>query len=177
LLLLAAAEEPDFLHRRPMEVEPILVQALQRWSPVPRQWRLGPTDEAVVDADQERLALAIDALVENAVKHTTPGDRIELSVVRRHHQVEIGVVDSGAGILKQDLDRVFERFARSETSRRKGIEGTGLGLSIVKTIAEAHGGGLQARSQPGSGSQFILMLPEALPRDSSMPMPMPMPLA
>src|SRR2546421_1419911 len=67
LLLLATAEDPDFLHRKPIEVEPGLVQALQRWSPTPRQWRLGVTDEAVVDADADRLALAVGALVEEAV--------------------------------------------------------------------------------------------------------------
>ena len=84
LLLLAAAEHPDFLHRRPIEIEPVLVEALHRWSPTPRQWRLGTTDEAMVEADADRLALAIDALVENAVKHTTPNDWIELSVRRNH---------------------------------------------------------------------------------------------
>lgn len=96
LLLLAAAEDPDFLHLGPIEVEPILVQALQRWTPTERGWRLGETDEAVVRADADRLAMAIDALVENAVKHTKPGDWIELSV-RRNHGVEIAVADSGQG--------------------------------------------------------------------------------
>src|ERR1700682_3353330 len=85
LLLLAAADDPDFLHKQPIEVEPVLVSALQRWSPTPRQWRLGTTDEAGGDADADRLGLAIDALVENAVKHTTPDDWIELGV-RRHHR-------------------------------------------------------------------------------------------
>jgi two-component system, OmpR family, sensor kinase len=158
LLLLAAAEDPDFLHIKPIEVEPVLVEALQRWSPSPRQWRLGPTDEAVVDADADRLALAIDALVENAVKHTTPADWIELSV-QRHDQVEIRVADSGEGIAEQDLDRIFERFARSAASRQQGIEGIGLGLSIVKAIAEAHHGSLRVHSALGKGSQFEVLLP------------------
>lgn len=174
LLLLAAAEDPDFLHRKPIEVEPVLVAALQRWSPTPRQWRLGVTDEAVVDADADRLALAIDALVENAVKHTSPNDWIELSV-RRNHAVEIAVADSGTGIPSEDLERVMERFGRSQVSRKRGIEGSGLGLSIVKTIAEAHGGDLAVRSQMGSGSEFVMTLPRSAVTGSAKPTPPPMP--
>jgi len=159
LLLLAAAEDPDFLHKKPIEVEPILVNALHRWSPTPRQWRLGATDEVMVDADADRLALAIDALVENAVKHTTPGDWIELSV-RRNQGVEIRVADSGAGIPAEDLDRIFERFGRSDASRKGGADGVGLGLSIVKTIVEAHGGTLRVRSTVGKGTEFDMVLAE-----------------
>jgi signal transduction histidine kinase len=160
LLLLAAAEHPDFLHKRPIEIEPVLVEALHRWSPTPRQWRLGATDEAVVEADADRLALAIDALVENAVKHTTPDDWIELSV-HRNHGVEITVADSGTGIGPKDLEHIFERFARGDISRQRDAGGLGLGLSIVKTIAEAHGGRLRVRSELGHGSQFEIVLAEA----------------
>jgi signal transduction histidine kinase len=160
LLLLAVAEHPDFLHKRPIEIEPVLVEALHRWSPTPRQWRLGTTDEAVVEADADRLALAIDALVENAVKHTTPEDWIELSV-RRNHGVEITVADSGTGIPPADLEHIFERFARSDASRPRDTEGLGLGLSIVKTITEAHGGRLRVRSQLGAGSEFEIVLADA----------------
>jgi signal transduction histidine kinase len=160
LLLLAAAEHPDFLHKRPVEIEPVLVEALHRWSPTPRHWRLGATDEAVVEADVDRLALAIDALVENAVKHTTPDDWIELSV-RRNHGVEITVADSGTGIPPQELEHIFERFARSEASPQSDKEGLGLGLSIVQTIAEAHGGKLRVRSKLGAGSEFEIVLAEA----------------
>ena len=158
LLLLAAADDPDFLHKKPIEVEPVLVNALHRWSPTPRQWRLGATDEAVVDADADRLALAIDALIENAVKHTTPDDWIELSV-RRTNGVEITVADSGMGIPPQHLDHIFERFARSDASRQGDSEGHGLGLSIVKTIAEAHGGTLRVRSKVGKGTELTISLP------------------
>jgi len=179
LLLLAAADDPDFLHKQPIEVEPVLVSALQRWSPTPRQWRLGTTDEAVVDADADRLALAIDALVENAVKHTTPDDWIELAV-RRHHGVEITVADSGAGVSAKDLDRIFERFARADISRQRDSEGLGLGLPIVKTIAEAHGGSLSIRSEVGKGTEFTISLPLAVSvaeavKGSPSPRPLPTP--
>jgi signal transduction histidine kinase len=160
LLLLAAAEDPDFLHKKAIEIEPLLVEALQRWSTTERRWRLGVTDEAMVDADADRLALAIDALIENAVKHTSADDSIEVSV-RRNHQVEIKVVDSGSGIPSDDLERIMERFGRSEVSRKRGLHGLGLGLSIVKAVAEAHGGSLRIRSQVGSGTEVTLTLPES----------------
>jgi signal transduction histidine kinase len=160
LLLLAAAEHSDFLHKRPIEIEPMLVDALHRWSPTPRQWRLGTTDDAVVEADGDRLALAIDALVENAVKHTTPSDWIELSV-RRNHGVEITVADSGTGIAPGELGHIFERFARAAASRQRDQDGLGLGLSIVKTIAEAHGGTVRVRSEVGKGTEFEIVLAEA----------------
>jgi signal transduction histidine kinase len=166
LLLLAGAEAPDFLHKRPIEVEPILVEALSRWAPTPRRWRLGVTDEAVVEADAERLAMAIDALVENAVKHTTPDDWIELSV-RRNHGVDIAVADSGVGIAPTDLARIFERFERGELSRRRDGHGMGLGLAIVKTIAQAHGGSVRVQSAPGQGSQFEIVLAEARPLEGA----------
>ena len=162
LLLLAGAEAPDFLHKRPVEVEPILVEALSRWAPTPRQWRLGATDEVVVEADAERLAMAIDALVENAVKHTAPDDWIELSV-RRNHGVDITVADSGLGIAPADLQRIFERFERGDISRKRDGHGMGLGLAIVKTIAEAHGGTVRVQSELGHGSQFEIVLAEARP--------------
>jgi signal transduction histidine kinase len=150
---------------------------LQRWSPTPRQWRLGATDEAVVDADADRLALAIDALVENAVKHTTPDDWIELGV-RRNHAVEITVADSGTGIPPEDLDRIFERFARSDIGRQHDNQGLGLGLPIVRTIAEAHGGTLGVRSEVGKGTELTISLPLAVgvgeaSTDSRTPTPMP----
>ena len=166
LLILAAAEDPDFLHKRPVEVEPMLVEAVHRWLATPRQWRLGATDEAVVDADADRLALAIDALIENAVKHTKPNDWIELSV-RRNHGVEIEVADSGSGIPTKDLERIFERFASADASGSRDAGSLGLGLAIVKTVAEAHGGSVRVRSQVGKGSAFELVLAEASSRGTS----------
>jgi signal transduction histidine kinase len=166
LLILAGAEDPDFLHKRPVEVEPMLVEAVHRWLATPRQWRLGATDEAVVDADADRLALAIDALIENAVKHTKPNDWIELSV-RRNHGVEIEVADSGSGIPTKDLERIFERFASADTSGSRDAGSLGLGLAIVKTVAEAHGGSVRVRSQVGKGSAFELVLAEASSRGTS----------
>src|SRR5579884_3259854 len=156
LLLLATVEDPEFLRKVRMEIEPVLVETLRRWATVPRRWRLGPVAEVEVDAD--RLALAIDALVENAVKHTTESQPIELSAQRRQEMVAVCVADGGTGIQAEDVSRLFDRFARGSAGGREGL---GLGLAIVKAVAEAHGGTVQVWSRDGGGSRFELLLPVA----------------
>jgi signal transduction histidine kinase len=159
LLVLAAADDPDFVRRIEMEVEPVLVETLRRWGPIPRQWRLGAVEEARVQADPDRLAVAIDALVENAVKFSARGDAIELSAHLTGGRVAICVTDAGRGIAQEDLERVFERFGRGRVGR--GRDGFGLGLAIVRAIVEAHGGSVQAHSTVGKGTTFELLLPLA----------------
>jgi signal transduction histidine kinase len=79
VLLLASAGSPDFLHLAPVAVEPLVVDTLGRWSHTPRRWWQGAVAETTVLGDHDRLALALDALLENAVAHTDVGDRIEVS--------------------------------------------------------------------------------------------------
>jgi signal transduction histidine kinase len=157
LLLLATAEDPDFLSRAPVEVDEILAETLRRWAPIPRRWLLGALTDATVEADRDRLALAIDALVENAVKHTGEGQAIELSARREGGMVEIAIADSGTGIAGEDVDRLFERFTRGSGA---GAGGSGLGLAIVAAIVRAHGGSARARARQGGGSAFELLLPD-----------------
>jgi signal transduction histidine kinase len=159
LLLLATSEDPDFLSRSPVPVEPLLAGLLQRWAPIARCWRLGPIEPAVVVGDTDRLELALDALVENAVKHTGPGDEIRLAAQRQGDLVAIVVADSGAGMPADRLEGIFERFARLDAARSRDLGGVGLGLAIVKAIAEAHSGTVTVQSTPGSGSTFQLLLP------------------
>jgi len=159
LLLLATSEDPDFLSRSPVQVEQLLAAILQRWAPVARRWRLDPIEPATVVGDADRLGLALDALVENAVKHTGPGDEIRLGARRQGDLVAIVVADSGTGMPAGQLEGVFARFARLDESRSRDLGGVGLGLTIVKAIAQAHGGTVAVRSTPGGGSVFQLLLP------------------
>jgi signal transduction histidine kinase len=159
LLLLATTEDPDFLSRSSVDIAELLTAAMQRWAPIDRRWRLGPVEPATVDGDRDRLGLALDALVENAVKHTRPGDEIRLGSRRTGDQVAITVVDSGAGMPADRLAPIFERFTRLDQARTRDRGGVGLGLAIVKAIAQAHGGTVQVRSAPGAGSAFELALP------------------
>jgi len=159
LLLLATSEDPDFLSRSPVDTGQLLAAALQRWAPIDRRWRLDPPEPATVVGDPDRLGLALDALIENAVKHTGPGDEIRLASRRRGDQVAIAVVDSGTGIPADRLATIFERFARLDEGRSRDRGGLGLGLAIVKAIVQAHGGTVQVKSAVGSGSTFELVLP------------------
>jgi signal transduction histidine kinase len=164
LLLLATSEDPDFLSRSSVQVEPLLAAILQRWAPIARRWRLDPLEPAVVVGDADRLGLALDALVENAVKHTGPGDEIRLGAQRQGDLVAIVVADSGTGMPADQLEGIFARFARLDEGRSRDLGGVGLGLAIVKAIMRAHGGTVAVESTPGGGSVFQLLLPlEAAP--------------
>ena len=159
LLLLAGTEDPEFLHLQPVDVESIVVDAMRRWTATPRRWQLENGDEAIVLADADRLAVVLDALIENAVKHTRERDTIEVSVRRRDGTVTIGVRDTGVGIPAADLDRIFDRFARADPGRSRHTGGFGLGLSIVKAIVDAHGGTVDVETQEGVGTRFEIRLP------------------
>jgi two-component system OmpR family sensor kinase len=161
MLLLASAEGPDFLHLTPVPVESVVVDALDRWGHTPRHWRLGPVAETTVLSDRDRLAVALDALLENAVAHTSPGDRIEVGARVEGDAVVLAVTDSGCGIQRADLQRIFQRFARAEPHRSRPAGGLGLGLAIVQAIADAHGGSVRVQSTFGHGSKFEVLLPLA----------------
>jgi signal transduction histidine kinase len=167
LLLLASAGTPGFLRVAPVAADSLVLDALERWGHVPRRWRLGDVAEATVLGDGDRLTVALDALLENAVAHTEPGDRIEVSVRPDDGNAVIAVTDSGCGIPPTDLDRIFDRFSRAEPYRSREAGGFGLGLPIVQAIAEAHHGTVRVHSASGRGSTFEMVLPvlpEVMPR-------------
>jgi signal transduction histidine kinase len=159
LLLLASAGAPDFLQVAPVSADSLVLDALERWGHVPRRWRLGDVAEANVLGDGDRLIVALDALLENAVAHTEPGDRIEVSVRLDDDSAVISVTDSGCGIPPTDLDRIFGRFTRAEPYRSREAGGFGLGLPIVQAIADAHRGSVRVHSSSGRGSTFEMVIP------------------
>ena len=142
-----------------MATDSLVLDALERWGHVPRHWHLGEVAEATVLGDGDRLVVALDALLENAVAHTEPGDRIEVSVHLDDGQAVIAVADSGCGIPPADLERIFGRFARAEPYRSREAGGFGLGLPIVQVIAEAHHGSVRVDSVSGHGATFELVIP------------------
>jgi thiol-disulfide isomerase/thioredoxin/anti-sigma regulatory factor (Ser/Thr protein kinase) len=163
LLLIAAAQDSGFLFLEQVALDSFLLEALWRWQPTaPRVWVTGRLDAVTVSADRERLCLAVDALLENAVQHTGPGDLIRLSVTRDDDAAAARLVieDSGEGILASEIDHIFERFRTGPA--RGGSRGTGLGLTLVRAVALGHAGEVSVRSVPGAGSIFELMLPADL---------------
>jgi signal transduction histidine kinase len=161
LLLLAGTEDPDFLSLRPVDLEAIVTEAVRRWTTTPRRWRLAGAEESIAVVDPERFAVALDALIENAVNHTSEEDTIEVGVHRSNDRVVLSVRDSGTGIPAADLDRIFERFARADPGRSRHTGGAGLGLSIVTAIAKAHGGSVSVESTEGAGTTFEISIPAA----------------
>jgi len=168
LLLIAASENPDFLCPEPVDLNLMARDLIRRWRPTAdRSWRLGRLDEVTVYADRERLQLALDALLENAVQHTSAGGTISMSVCRaraadgkggaERYCARIAVSDTGTGIAPTELASIFERFATG--SGRAGRRGTGLGLALVRAVARGHGGDVRVRSVLGQGSTFELLLP------------------
>lgn len=159
LVLLASTDGPDFLRLAPVDTAELVMEILDRWSQTPRRWSFGALAEARVQADRDRLTLALDALIENAVDHTDPDGRIELSARRDGAEIIFAVKDSGSGIPAAEIGQIFERFTRVGTGRSRETGGFGLGLAVVKAIAEAHHGSVQVRSTVGVGSEFELALP------------------
>ena len=160
LLVIAAAADPGFLHAELVSLDQLTMELVRRWRPTAdRRWQLGRLDRVAVPADRERLSLALDALLENAVRHTGTGDVIQLSVIRGWPGMPTRVVvaDSGGGIAADQLHLIFDRFRTGDDSRSRG---TGLGLPLVRAVARAHGGDVTVRSRPGEGSEFELTLPE-----------------
>jgi signal transduction histidine kinase len=161
MMLLAATDSPDFLHVTRVDVADFLMETLHRWSQTRRRWSLGTLAEASVPADEDRLTLALDALIENAVDHTSPDGRIELSARCDGENIILAVTDSGPGIPATEIGRIFGRFTRVDPGRSREAGGFGLGLAVVKAIAEAHGGSVEVSSTLGRGSVFELILPTA----------------
>ncbi|HET9104237.1 MAG TPA: HAMP domain-containing sensor histidine kinase [Solirubrobacteraceae bacterium] len=159
LLLLAHAEQPGFVRRVALELEPLLEDMFMRWSEVaPRTWRLGALAPGQLLADPERLRVAIDSLLENAVKYSAPGAVIELSARREDAGIAIEVRDEGPGVPPTALSRIFDRFARADAARTGSAGGVGLGLAIVDAIIKAHDGRCSVVSMPGE-TTFSLHLP------------------
>ncbi|HEX7744516.1 MAG TPA: ATP-binding protein [Micromonosporaceae bacterium] len=117
-----------------------------------------------------QVATAVANLVENAIAYSAEDTRVVIRTGGDPDFVEIAVADQGIGIAPDELDRIFERFYRSDQARSRATGGTGLGLAIVKHIATNHGGRVQVASTLGGGSRFTLRLP-ARPPDAVIPLP------
>jgi GAF domain-containing protein/signal transduction histidine kinase len=121
----------------------------------------GLQEGTMVWCDQERIGQVVRNLLGNAIKFTSAGGKVMITVCTREGDeglVEMRVSDTGSGIPPQDQAHLFERFYRGEAAAR-GIPGTGLGLAIVKEIVEEHGGSVSVESRLGVGSTFTVLLP------------------
>jgi signal transduction histidine kinase len=158
LLLLATAERRDVARLTPTPLLRLVDDALRRWEPTPRHWLRGGRDDVTVLADPDRLTVALDAVLDNAVRFTRDGDSIDVSVQRRGSEAALTIADSGPGIPDGQLESVFDRFERV-VPLQDSARHFGLGLSIVRAIAEAHGGRATAAAGLTGGAAVTIWLP------------------
>jgi PAS domain S-box-containing protein len=153
------------LEIRPLDLIPVLAQALESVQPVADARRLTVTsrlevETAIVRADPVRLQQALWNVLLNAVKFTPSDGRIDIRVAADDSTVRVIVRDTGIGIAPEFLPRVFDRFVQADASTSRRHAGLGLGLSIVRHLVELHGGSVTAASEgEGRGATFALSLP------------------
>ena len=115
----------------------------------------------VARGDGEALRRLFFILIDNAIKYTPDGGRVQVRLAALGGRVTIEVADSGIGISESDLPHIFDRFWRADKVRSRGVGGAGLGLSIARWIVEQHKGSVDVRSKSGQGSAFTVRIPLA----------------
>lgn len=166
LLFLSRADMGEVkMESRPVVLE-ALVEDIHRQATLLGQDRsievvLGTVMPALVQGDELRLRELLLNLVENAVKYSHPGGKIEIGLVTDGQQAIISVSDRGIGIAPEDHRKIFDRFFRTDEARAHTKKGTGLGLAICAWIAESHKGRISVKSNVGQGSTFTVTLPLA----------------
>jgi heavy metal sensor kinase len=160
LLALSRATAGGVARSGPVDVEALVMGALDAGVRLAQgrgvTVRLGDVASAVVRGDATALERALLNLVDNAVRYTPAGGKVEISAAPTDGWVEIVVQDSGPGIAPADAERVFEPFVRLDAGRVQAPAGSGLGLAIARSIVAAHGGTLTLQSTPGAGSRFTI---------------------
>jgi signal transduction histidine kinase len=151
------------LRREPTDLNDLIRQTVEMYEDVADE--RGVTIETaavpvlVADVDRNRLRQVLANLLDNAIKYTPAGGRVEMRAGREGGDVVVRVKDTGAGIPAEELPRIWDRLYRGDKSR--STRGLGLGLSLVRAIVQAHGGDVNVQSAPGQGSTFVLRLPLA----------------
>ena len=118
-----------------------------------------PPKLPVIQGDRDKLAISLHNLIGNAIKYSSAGGEVTVSITADNGKITIAIKDKGIGIDKDELEKVFDRFYRAKDSRVSEIVGTGLGLPIAREIVRRHGGDIEASSELNQGSTFTLYLP------------------
>jgi len=150
------------LKKEPVNLNQLVEEVIARFSPQTERQKIAIARDLAADlpsvpADKDRVRQVIANLVHNAIKFTRPGGRITITTRTLEGAVVVDIADTGIGIPKEDLARVFERFYKGDKARAG--EGTGMGLAIAKHVVEAHGGNIWVESEEGKGSTFSFSMP------------------
>jgi len=165
LLLLSRSTAGPESPRARVELEPLVLEVADIGTRLAKDRsvvvRVGPMAPLAVLGDVGALRRAALNLVENGIKYTPPGGRVELSVVADGHDAVLSVEDTGPGIDAADAARIFEPFVRLDAARARETGGSGLGLSIARSIVVAHRGTIAVDRAPSGGARFSIRLPRA----------------
>ncbi|OXS75072.1 sensor histidine kinase [Domibacillus enclensis] len=165
LLLLASLDRnEDLLQKQPVNISTQVKELIRnaQWSTQDKGISLSYSlPDLTINGDPSLLNTVWDNLLTNAIKYNRPNGSIDISLKRAGSKAIMTFSDTGIGMQKSELDRIFERFYRIDTARTRSIDGTGLGLSIVADIVDLHGGQVNVVSIPGEGTAFRVELPIA----------------
>ncbi|MCL4528881.1 MAG: ATP-binding protein [Chloroflexi bacterium] len=165
LRILSMADAGELkLTLRPYSPQKLLHDAQKIYSHQARQKKISlqtkaATDLPEIEIDPERMREVFSNIIENALRYTPQNGHITLSANLIEGAVQMSVQDSGPGVAAEELDRIFERFYRTETSRARDKGGSGLGFAIAKSIVEKHNGRIWAESKSGEGLTIVIELP------------------
>jgi len=165
MLLLAKAESGDDIPREPVALDAILADAVRSGRPRAEAKSLelnfvsqAAAGQPLVYGDANLLRQLFTNLIDNAIKFTDRG-HVDVRLSARNGTAEVDVVDTGTGIDAESLERIFDRFYRTDKSRDRAVPGTGLGLAIVRSITRVHEGSVRASRRPEGGTAFHVSLP------------------
>ncbi|WP_102692546.1 ATP-binding protein [Rummeliibacillus pycnus] len=166
LLDLARMESGNItLYKELVPITPVFERITQKFVQAAKEKNIELTyssafDESMrINIDEDRIEQVLTNLIDNAIRHTRQNGNVKVIVDQQVSYARIQVKDNGAGIPKEDLEYVFERFYKADKARTRGKGGTGLGLAIAKNIVEAHKGRIKAESEVDVGTNFIFYLP------------------
>jgi len=145
-----------------VRLDELAARSLERFAPQTSRHEFVlnfPEEFPIVQGDETRLRQVLDNLINNAVKYSPDGGRIEVGGRVEPGHVTVYVTDQGVGMTEAEQERVFERFYRADSTLSRKTQGTGLGLYLARAIVEAHGGSMSVTSRPGQGSTFSFTLP------------------
>jgi two-component system OmpR family sensor kinase len=171
LLLLAELDQGPPLKQEPVDMSAVLVAAVDaaRACDPERPIEVESHSAPVVLGSDLRLRQVVDNLLTNARVHTPSGTPIHVRLAAEEASAVLEIADEGPGVSPHEVDRIFERFYRTDRSRTRSKGGIGLGLAIVRSVVEGHGGAVSYRPRPGGGSVFRVVLPLAPAADALSP--------
>jgi signal transduction histidine kinase len=163
LLVLTRLDSSKEMKREPVNMSELTEETVHLLTPAAEKKNQTLKEDVqegiILDGDRSKLSQILYNLMDNAIKYTQEEGTIRVSLRQENDNIVWRVKDNGIGIPTEDQDHIFERFYRVDKSRGRESGGTGLGLSIVKQMVKMHDGTISVYSEPGNGSEFVVVFP------------------